>query len=235
MNDSEPDERRDETNEFDALRALWRASSSNTRAAENDPLAPTGSASIDSMAGNTSPEKQMLVHKLHQTRAQQAAAIRRRDLTETAAAVFVVIFFSMWAWNTNDPLQRAGTVIIVAGALFVVGVMWFGRRDFHEADRAGTPLESCELQLQALRRQQRMLLLVPLWYIAPIVLGIIMISLATMKGWFLVGYLTAVAGIVAGVWYMNARAAKGSIEDDIQGLITLMHELQEPTPCDGDD
>lgn len=230
MNDSEPDTPHDDTTELDALRDIWRATSTDTpltdtTASENDPFATTDSF----------PEKQMLVHQLHQTRAQQAATIRRRDLTETAAAVFVIFFFSMWAWNTNDPLQRAGALIIVGGALFIVGVMWFGRRDFHEADCAGTPLESCELQLKALRRQQRMLLLVPLWYITPIVLGIIIISLATMKGWFLVGYLTVVAALVAGVWYMNARAAKGSLEDDIQRLITLMHELQESTPCDGDE
>lgn len=50
---------------------------------------------------------------------------RDRASRETAAAALVVVFFSgFFAGRTEDPAMRAGCAIIVAGALFIVAVVW---------------------------------------------------------------------------------------------------------------
>ena len=50
--------------------------------------------------------------------------IRRRDIRETVAALVVAAFFTYIARKQTNPLELAGSVIIVASALWTIYYIW---------------------------------------------------------------------------------------------------------------
>ncbi|PYT26722.1 MAG: hypothetical protein DMG58_21860 [Acidobacteria bacterium] len=50
--------------------------------------------------------------------------IRRRDIRETVAALVVAAFFTYTAWRQTNALELAGSVIIVAIALWTMYYIW---------------------------------------------------------------------------------------------------------------
>ena len=181
---------------------------------------------VDSRSSKKEPT--MLVHELHQLKAKQSATVRKRDLTENLAALFVIFFFGRWAITTNDLNQQIGASIVVVSAIVVMVVMWCGRRTFTQADMASTPREACELQLKAVERQQRMLRSVPIWYITPMGIGVVWIAFSMMKGAFLLGYLTVCAILFVGITYLNSRAARVGLQPEIDKLSEMLSDLAEP-------
>lgn len=196
------------------------------QAAWQEPEAPESPTTENDVI--SAKDKNMLVHELHLMKSKQSSMIRRRDLVENLAAVFVIIFFGRWAISVPDRAQQVGATVVVLGAVVVIAVMWFGRRLFKEADMAATPREACALQLQAVERQQRMLRWVPVWYIGPVGVGVVCIAFATMEGMGLVCYLIFCAILFIGIAYMNARAATKTLQPEIEKLSEMLRDLGQP-------
>jgi hypothetical protein len=140
--------------------------------------------------------------------------IRRRNFLEYAGGAFVVAWAVYFALLTSAPLlEKVGLVLTGLGALVVVNVL-------RKRGRAGgdPPLDAPTLQIVAwhraeLARQRDLLRSVPLWYLGPLVPGV----LVTFLGRWLVSPERAVSlasslGVVVlvfgGVWVLNAVGAK---------------------------
>jgi len=117
--------------------------------------------------------------------------ILRRDLIETAAAIFVAFGFGYplvrhvdWPW-----LARLGMAIIIMGAVEIIVVMHWTRRRGGRA-RYDSPLtEFCAVEIARVDRQIWLLRNVSWWYSGPIILGCcvfffgILIALPELPTW----------------------------------------------------
>lgn len=107
--------------------------------------------------------------------------IRRRNIRETVAAAIVAIFFAYIAWGQRNAIERAGSFIIVAGALWII---YYMRRHGTEPPDPN-PDQTLEGYQRALVRkydhQIRLLHKVKFWYLAPLYVGLLTGSAGLVK------------------------------------------------------
>jgi len=107
--------------------------------------------------------------------------IRRRNLREMIAGAFVAVFFTFTAWAQHDPIQRAGNIVIVAGALWI---MYYIRR-YGAAPPDPNPDQTLDGYQHALVRkydhQIRLLRGVKFWYLLPLYVGLLIGSVGLLK------------------------------------------------------
>jgi len=132
----------------------------------------------------------------------------QRAIQESVAALIVLIFFGAFLpVSTVGSAKYYGCLLILGGAGFIAGVVWSYALSYrllrsHPAGDAGFWREAFHVQARLLR-------LVPLWYCAPLGVGVILFVAPTVA-WEFVPFLM-VAGIFvvvfAGVTWLNRRAA----------------------------
>lgn len=128
---------------------------------------------------------------------------------ESAVAIALLVIFAcqMQAMAPGTP-RYYGTLLIIASLGFVMGVLWshvIGCRTLRvhpESDGA--------FWQDAFQTQARLLRSVPLWYIAPIMTGVIISVLPTAKGSFgpFIAMLAFVGILFAGITWLNRYAAQ---------------------------
>ncbi len=126
--------------------------------------------------------------------------IRHRNLREYAGAAVVIIAFTSYIFIFRDLLVRAGSVMILAGTIYVVVQLY----------RRSTPVSlpadfglvaSVEFYRRELVRQRDLLRSVFSWYLGPLVPGLLVFT----KG---KPVMIAINAIVFGlVWWVNQKAA----------------------------
>jgi len=137
--------------------------------------------------------------------------IRRRNMRETIAAVIVAIFFTYIAWGQHNAIERAGSFIIAAGALWIIYYM--RRHGTEPADP--NPDETLEGYQRALVRkydhQIRLLRKVKFWYLAPLYVGLLTGSAGLVKElaekgesiWLAAVFPLFYTLVFAGIWWLN--------------------------------
>jgi len=107
--------------------------------------------------------------------------IRRRNMRETVAAAAVAVFFSYLAWGQSDRIVLAGSLILVAGSLWIIYYLW--RHGTEPPDP--NPDQTLAGYQQALVRkydhQIRLLRNVKFWYLLPIYAGLLTLAGAMIK------------------------------------------------------
>ena len=107
--------------------------------------------------------------------------IRKRDIRETVAALVVAAFFTYAAWRKTNALTLAGSVIIVASALWTIYYIW--RHGTEPSDP--NPDQTLAGYQRALARkydhQIRLLRNVKFWYLAPMYVGLLFGSAGMLK------------------------------------------------------
>lgn len=154
--------------------------------------------------------------------------IRRRDLLETGAAVFVAAFFGYEIVTASRLLARMGAGVLLVAAGYVVWRLRRARRAF-EADGTGLPVAvRLRLQLRKVEAQIELLESVLWWYVAPLALGAVLFIVGTGGG--VAATLLSVAVVVAGsglVWRLNRRAARKGLRPRRRELIRRIRRLEE--------
>jgi hypothetical protein len=143
--------------------------------------------------------------------------VRRRNLIEYAACVLVVVFFSLGAFRMHPLAAQIGAALIVIGTCVVA---WQLHRRASAiappaADAARTILQHQRAQLA---RQRDALAQVGLWYLAPLVPGMLLILFAPIFHHGPAALLHMPAGaafaigvnflVFGGVWWLNRHAAR---------------------------
>ena len=136
-------------------------------------------------------------------------ATRRRAMVESAAAGLVAaVFAAKLLQSEPGSLRFYGCLVVIATACFIAGVVW----RFALSDRLlrEHPADDVAFWRRVLQNQSRLLRLVPLWYLSPLLVGLMLIAVpATPRnfGPFLIR-LVSVAAVFAAIAWLNFWAAR---------------------------
>jgi hypothetical protein len=126
--------------------------------------------------------------------------VRNRNRREYIAAVFVLCAFTFYFFRFTDPLVRVGSLVTIAGTIYVVAQL------YRRSTPATLPSEfgltgSVEFYRKELVKQRDLLQSVWSWYLAPFVPGLLLFSHGKIP-------FLAMNAIVFGlVWWLNRRGA----------------------------
>jgi hypothetical protein len=145
--------------------------------------------------------------------------LKRRDWTESGAALFVMVAFLPMLFGFKQPLVRAGALVIIAHAAGIVMVLWMVRRTHIDPPADAPLIEHLRSRHTNVLRQMRLLGAAPWWYVAPSLVGQLMVCAGLSESWLaaLIPGSICLAVCVAVGW-INVRASR-------TGLVPLRDEL----------
>ncbi len=159
--------------------------------------------------------------------------IRWRNVRESLAALIVVFFNVRALFEPAAGVERAAQWLLIAGALFVVLFMYI-RAGARPVPAEANIQEILQFHLREIARQRDILRLVPLWYLLPLVPGVVAANLAlggrqnTSPSALLIALgvvvaLGAVAAAFAFIWWLNRAGARF-----LDGQLKEVQALKEP-------
>lgn len=153
--------------------------------------------------------------------------IFRRDAIEMGAAGLVAFFFGRTALASDrSTLERVGAGIVVAGAAYIVYRLLVARRR-PPAPAVDAPLrEYCDAELARVDAQIELLQTVLAWYVAPLMMGLLIISLGAHGMTAPFFYNAAFYAVVAwGVYALNQYAVREQVMPLRDQLVALRDQL----------
>ena len=143
------------------------------------------------------------------------STVRRRNRVEYAAGVLVIAGFGSYLWIFPTLLMRLGSLLIITGAIFIMAWIYF-RASVNPIPSQISFMDYIARYREELRRQQTALRTVGLWYLGPLVPGLVLFTIGMSRllehapgsrrpmGPFLVVMVT----VFAGVWLFNLWGAR---------------------------
>jgi hypothetical protein len=137
--------------------------------------------------------------------------VRRRDRRETLIALALLPVFTYFALRADGLAVRLGSAILVAALVAIPLRLRAARR---RTPDPGLPVaQFLRLELEFVLRQRRLLLTVPLWYLGPLVVGVILFYAgASTSPWRTVLYGAVVLAFAAWIYRLNRRAVRQELE-----------------------
>lgn len=157
--------------------------------------------------------------KNEQTIANLIKATIHRAVRESVAGFFVILAFAyLLQCAVPGTARYYGCLLILFSTPFVLGVIWSHTLSY-QLLRRHSPSDSLFWQ-EAFTVQARLLRSVPLWYLAPLCSGMLLVFVSAAPGHFayVAGNIFVVAALFGAVTWLN-RAAAAKIED---GAATLL-------------
>jgi hypothetical protein len=156
------------------------------------------------------------------------SAVQRRNRVEYAAAVLVVAGFGSYLWIFPTPLMRLGSLLIIAGTIFIVVWIHF-RASTNPVPSQISFMDYISRYREELRRQQTALRTVWLWYLGPLVPGLALFTIGMSRllehapgsGHPMWPFLVVVVGVFVGVWLLNLWGAR-RLQRQIDELSSLL-------------
>lgn len=149
-----------------------------------------------------------------------------RDVREIGAAVLVAAFYGHEAATAGEPLARAGALVVVAGAALVVWMLLRARRST-ASDAGASRAERVRAEIGKIDAQIRLLETVHRWYLAPLVVGLTLMTAAGgIAGWPEVLTLGVVYGGSVLVWHLNRRAADSGLRPHRRDLALALDRIE---------
>ena len=159
--------------------------------------------------------------------------VKFRDIREIAVAAVVVGFLAI-AWIgdfISNPISKSGVAVMIMACLLIAARLLSARATPAMAD--WTLKSRVASEITKLRRQKSLLGSVAVWYVAPIMLGVFLISLGEHvagTGSYVPSpglglyWLLCLAFSIFLVW-LNQRAVRENIEPLLRNLESLESEL----------
>lgn len=155
----------------------------------------------------------------------------RRDWTETAAVVFVVIAFLPGALSLPTVMARAGAWLIIVHALVIAAVLWISRNNQPDLSTDRPPVDYLAARRRSVERQIRLLATVPWWYVAPSFVGQLLVAFGLRRTLLEATPFVAICTIVCGVIvWLNLRAAWYHLPQLRDAIQATINDLQQDTP-----
>ncbi|NBB84610.1 MAG: hypothetical protein GVY12_00075 [Bacteroidetes bacterium] len=154
--------------------------------------------------------------------------IRQRDWTESIAAVVVALFFGILGWLESSLLVTAGTLLIVAGCVFIFWHLRCTRKRF-AAPKSAEPVKQRLLrERDKVDAQIHLLTSVLWWYIIPLLTGLLLVTVGD-NGWSTFTFVYGSAAIVGaiGIYIMNQRAVRNDLRPRRERLRELLEQVKE--------
>ena len=196
---------------FEQLRRIWRE--------HND--------KPESETGDENMTIEQTVDVLRQTLQKTHRKIDRRDLLESGIAITMIFFFGFAFTQVPTVMSKSGCVVIIAGLLVIIYRL---RRNRHTEDTTDSTLpldQFCRIESERLAQEARLLRTVPLWYIAPCLIGanLMFFGVAGLSTTSAI-YLAATSLFCFWVYRANRKAAIQTIEPLKEEVNALLSELE---------
>ena len=168
---------------------------------------------------------------LQQVKAQSAAfdrRVRQRDWTESVTAVAVSVFFGWLAWHDPSTLVTAGALLVVAGSALIFVRLRYARTRFADPPANEPVRQRLERERAKVDAQIRLLSSVLWWYIAPLLAGLLLMTVGD-NGWsaFTFVYGTGAIAGAAAIYVMNQRAVARDLRPRRAKLSRLLDQLDQ--------
>jgi hypothetical protein len=106
--------------------------------------------------------------------------IKRRNLLEWAACVFIVVFLSFTVLNENHILVKIGAIGMIFSAIFI-GLFLFKKGRIQPFDKLTVSTSQFMKEYCAeLQKQEKLLRSVPIWYLGPMAISIAVMLIGKM-------------------------------------------------------
>ncbi len=159
--------------------------------------------------------------------------IFRRDMRETAASVLVLVFFLPGLFAAKNWVAWSGFAIEVVAGLTIPLVLWWARKRLPASFSAANFLDFVHVEIDFLRRQIRLLKWITWWYLLPIYVGIVLITVgikrprfSTADVIFAVVYLLSCAGLFVFIWWLNQRARRTCFEPLLEHYLQMQAAIE---------
>ena len=157
--------------------------------------------------------------KTEQVIANLIKATIHRAVRESIAGVLVILAFAyLLQYALPGTARYYGCLLILVSTPFVLGVIWSHTLSYRLL-RTHSASDSAFWQ-EAFTAQARLLRSVPLWYLAPLCSGMLLVFVSAAPGHFtyVAGKILVVAALFGGVTWLN-RAAAAKIEQSAASLL----------------
>lgn len=153
--------------------------------------------------------------------------IRRRDLLESVAAAAVFLFFGWLAWHDPSPLVRTGALIIMGGSALIYWKLRHARTRHADPSLDRPVADVLRTERAKVDEQIRLLETVLWWYIAPLLLGLLLVTVGDNGGsTFTLVYGTVILAGAAGIYVLNQRAVKNDLRPRREELTRLLEQVE---------
>jgi hypothetical protein len=131
----------------------------------------------------------------------------QRAIRESAAGVLVIFAFTFILQHSSSGTARYyGCLLVLVSTSFVLGVIWSYTLSYHLLRTH--PVSDTAFWREAFVVQARLLRLVPLWYLAPLCSGILLVVASSPGQFALVALrIVLVGALFAGITWLNRAAA----------------------------
>jgi len=153
--------------------------------------------------------------------------IFRRDMTETVVAVVVIALFGYLLITTSSTLEKIGASTIVGGAAYIIYRLQRARRETPPAPLEIPLRDYCNTELARVEKQMTLLRTILTWYIAPIMLGTVLMSFGRLgaRGRFFVD-LAIFAAMSWGIYALNQWTVRKHFVPVSDELLSLRRQLE---------
>jgi hypothetical protein len=163
-------------------------------------------------------------------------AIRRRNRRESFAALLVAVFFAIAAWKGHNGIERLGSAIIVAGALWIVYYLRRHGTEVAEPNPDQTLAGYQRALVLKFDHQIRLQRSVKFWYLAPMYIGLLTGTAGLLKEtaekrpltWMDAGYSLFYTLVFAAVWWWNEVFGVRKLREARTKVICGMEEDERP-------
>jgi len=207
---------------LDDAKALWSSDPDFL-----DPDSPDHEPADSGMSAKTLSDSEIL----HLVQTQSDAydrEIRQRDWTESIAAAVVALFFGALAWLESSLLVTAGALLSIAVCVFIPWHLQRTRKRF-AAPKSAEPVKQRLLrERDKVDAQIGLLQSVLWWYIAPVLSGLLLVTVGD-NGWstFTLVYGSVVIAGAIGIYVMNQRAVRNDLHPRRERLDELLEQVKE--------
>jgi len=154
-------------------------------------------------------------------------SIKRRNVMEISAGVFIAIFFSIQCFRYENNMEKFGSALVVMAALFIIYKLLETRRSQKPVDVSTSIKEQLVNKRDYLKREQKLLKDVLYWYLLPLMIPLFIMTLG--RSGFSTSslvYLTIVCLMTYFIYRLNQKAARG-YEPYIEQIEEAIEQLEE--------
>ncbi|MDZ7716362.1 MAG: hypothetical protein U5J95_09145 [Balneolaceae bacterium] len=156
--------------------------------------------------------------------------IKKRDRLEFLVSVFLIVIFSIVFFMSTSIFTQIGCGIVVLSCIYIsyrLKTAQIKKSDWQESFNHSLH-EHIQHELKQIRRQKRLLENIVWWYIAPITIGLIFITIGGDSSFqFKVIYLLIVGGIGIIVWKYNQRSVRKKFNPLIQEFEQAIKTIEQ--------
>ena len=207
--------------DLDDAKALW--------AADTLPDAPTDdpsqSPSTTDMSSQSLSDSEILQF-VQETSRTFDRRIWWRDLSESLAALFVIVLFGWIAWTTSG-LAQIGAWVLVAGGLFIPWHLYRTRTRHARLPADDSVANRLHAERDKVKDQIDLLRSIAVWYVGPLALGALLLIIGKNGwSWWSLPQIAVIIGVSVGVYQLNQKAVRQDLRPRHRELTDMIEQME---------